>query len=549
MQTHNLVQGSQEWHDHRAKYDNASDLPSAAGVSKYKTRDQLMTEYKTGLKEEVSAATQIIFDKGHRFEALARPLAEAIIGKALYPVIGTLDSLGASFDGLDIMDQVNWEHKTLNDSIRACETADDLDEMYKLQMDQQMLLSGAEKTLFSATQWDEYDNLIEEKHLWYTTTPDRLKAVSEIWAQFHKDLETFVPAVVVEKAQAETIKALPVPSVVVRGEITASNLTEITPQFDTYLEGIKTELSTDQDFADAEANAKNCREMAKRIEALQENIIGQMVTVNEANGVLENYKKAFNAIGLRLEKAVKEQKEMLKTQAIMKAKLEYADFVTELNKGISVQLSLKLACPDFAAEIKGVKTLESMQSRINSALANGKVEATTLANDVKSKLAYISESSKGYEHLVNVNAIVFGEIDYIKLHIQSVKDAEDVRKAKHEAAIKEQAEAEARAKIEAEARAKEAAAAKAQAEKQDHIGDTTNMIPADIPEGDAITNTTINQADFNNVFGVKEQPQVQVGSVRPTAQAIINLVATTYKVDAATANRWLAQSFGELKAA
>ena len=89
-----------------------------------------------------------------------------------------------------------------------------------------------------------------------------------------------------------------------RGEITASNLNEIIPQFDAYLEGVKTELVTDQDFADAEANAKNCRETAKRIEALQENIFGQMVSVNEVNSILSDYKEAFNKIGLRLEKSI-----------------------------------------------------------------------------------------------------------------------------------------------------------------------------------------------------------------------------------------------------
>lgn len=545
MNIHNLIQGSAEWLAHRANYFNASEAPAMLGVSKYTTRDQLIHSMATGISKEVDASTQKIFDNGHKFEALARPIAEKIIGEDLYPVVGSMGEYSASFDGITMGEDIIFEHKTLNDDLRECfANGEQPPLMYRVQMEQQLMVSGAEKCLFMASKWDG-EVLVEELHCWYTQDIELRKRIVDGWNQLKADLDAYVPPVKVEKVEAETIKALPVPSVVVRGEITASNLSEITPQFDTYLESIKTELSTDQDFADAEANAKNCREMAKRIEALQENIIGQMVTVNEANGILENYKKAFNAIGLRLEKAVKEQKEMLKTQAIMKAKIEYADFVSELNKGISVQLSLKLACPDFATEIKGVKTLETMQSRINSALANGKVEATTLANDVKSKLAYISESSKGYEHLVNVHAIVFGDIDYIKLHIQSVKDAEDVRRAKHEAAIKEQAEADARAKIEAENRAKEAAEIKARQELEAQIIAEANAIP----DGDAITNDTINEADFNNVFEVKEQPAVQVGSVRPTAQAIINLVAKTYNVDTATANRWLAQSFGELKAA
>ncbi|HEY0842433.1 YqaJ viral recombinase family protein [Methylotenera sp.] len=555
----NLQQGTPEWLAARANSDGtASEAPAMFGKSKYQTRLELLDQRKTGLSKEVTSATQAIFDKGHEAEASARKIAEEIIGEELSPTTYMVEVDGlrlmASLDGITFGDDVIFEHKLWNESLAQQVSAGELEEHYTIQMDQELLASGAAKCLFMVSNGTR-DKCV---FMWYETTDGKATALVNGWHQFHKELETHVPTVKVEKVEAETIKALPVPSVVVRGEITASNLTEITPQFDTYLESIKTELSTDQDFADAEANAKNCREMAKRIEALQENIIGQMVTVNEANGVLGNYKEAFNKVGLRLEKAVKEQKETLKTQAIMKAKLEYADFVTALNKDISVVLSTQLVCPDFAAAIKGVKTLETMQSRINSALANGKVEATTLANDVKTKIAFIEESIKGYEHLFKIDAIVFSNIDYIKLHIQSVKDAEDVRKAKHEAAIKEQAEADARAKIEAEAKAKEAAeiaAAKAQADAatksaaenqaQDHIASAGKQIP----DGDAITNDTINQADFNNVFGVKEQPAVQVGSVRPTAQSIINLVAKTYNVDTATANRWLAQSFGELKAA
>jgi len=537
----NLQQGTPEWLKARADSDGtASEAPAMFGKSKYQTRTELLAQRKTGLAKEVDAHTQAIFNKGHEAEAKARLIAEEIIGEELSPTTYMIEVAGlklmASLDGITFDDSVIWEHKLWNESLAENVRNKTLDEHYTIQLDQELLASGATKCLFMVSDGTR-DKCVS---MWYETTGEKISELVEGWKQFKTDLADHVPSIKVEKVEAETIKALPVPSVVVRGEITASNLTEITPQFDTYLESIKTELSTDQDFADAEANAKNCREMAKRIEALQENIIGQMVTVNEANGILENYKKAFNAIGLRLEKAVKEQKEMLKTQAIMKAKIEYADFVTELNKGIAVQLSQKLACPDFATEIKGVKTLETMQSRINSALANGKVEATTLANDVKSKLAYINEAIKGYEHLVNVNAIVFGDIDYIKLHIQSVKDAEDVRKAKHEAAIKEQAEADARAKIEAEAKAKEAAEIKAREELEAKI--IAEAKP--IPEGDGIVNDTINQADFNNVFEVKEQPAVQVGSVRPTAQTIIALVATTYKVEAKTAERWLAQSFG-----
>jgi hypothetical protein len=61
---------------------------------------QLLHALHTGLRPEVDAATQRRFDDGHRYEALARPVAEEIIGDDLYPVVGSEGRLSASFDGL-----------------------------------------------------------------------------------------------------------------------------------------------------------------------------------------------------------------------------------------------------------------------------------------------------------------------------------------------------------------------------------------------------------------------------------------------------------------
>lgn len=98
-----LVQGSQEWHEHRAKHFNASDAPAMMGNSKYKTREKLLKEIKTGITDDVDEYTQRRFDDGHRFEAFARSLAEEIIGAELYPVIGVKGKLSASFDGATMM--------------------------------------------------------------------------------------------------------------------------------------------------------------------------------------------------------------------------------------------------------------------------------------------------------------------------------------------------------------------------------------------------------------------------------------------------------------
>ena len=537
----NLQQGSPEWLAARAASDGtASEAPAMKGKSKYQTRTSLLDQRKTGLAKEVDAHTQAIFNKGHEAEAKARLIAEEIIGQELSPVTYMIEvdglKLMASLDGITFDDSVIWEHKLWNESLAEQVRNKQLDEHYTIQLDQELLASNADKCLFMVSDGTR-DKCV---YMWYETTGEKISEVVEGWKQFKSDLVNHVPTVKVQKVEAEEVKALPVPSVVVRGEITASNLNEITPKFDAYLSNIKTELATDQDFADAEANAKNCRETAKRIEALQENIIGQMVSVNEVNSVLENYKIAFNKIGLQLEKAVKEQKESLKTTAIMQAKVEYADFVSTLNNGIDVMLSRNLVCPDFASAIKGVKTIASMHSRINDALAAGKTEATTLANDVKTKLAYINETAKGYEHLINVHDLAFADIDYIKLFLSKIKSDEDSRKAEYEASIKAKAEADAKAKVEAEAKA---AADKAEA---DHLASDHKQIP----EGDGITNNVINEADFNKIFEVKEQatrtvnPAISI-TKHPTLVELVDCVATAYRVDSDTAYEWLVTEFSK----
>ncbi|MEG0414091.1 MAG: endonuclease, partial [Comamonas sp.] len=62
MQIVKLIQGTPEWHAHRAKHFNASDAPAMMGCSSYKSRSDLIKELATGLTPEVDANTQRRFD-------------------------------------------------------------------------------------------------------------------------------------------------------------------------------------------------------------------------------------------------------------------------------------------------------------------------------------------------------------------------------------------------------------------------------------------------------------------------------------------------------
>ena len=160
-----LAQGSAAWHQHRATALNASDAPAMLACSPYKSRSDFVRERATGLADaEIDAATARRFADGHRFEALARPLAEQIIGEDLSPCVGKRGKYSASFDGLSFMGDVAFEHKTLGNGLRAAMapgcTGADLPLHYRAQMEQQAMVSGCERILFMASQWDAEDGLI-----------------------------------------------------------------------------------------------------------------------------------------------------------------------------------------------------------------------------------------------------------------------------------------------------------------------------------------------------------------------------------------------------
>lgn len=115
MKTLNVQQGSPEWLSLRTNHFTASEAPAMLGLSKYKSRDQLLREKATGLSEEVGAAKQRLFDAGHAAEEAARPIVEQMIGEDLFPATGTQDIEGlpllASFDGINMAGDTCWENK------------------------------------------------------------------------------------------------------------------------------------------------------------------------------------------------------------------------------------------------------------------------------------------------------------------------------------------------------------------------------------------------------------------------------------------------------
>jgi putative phage-type endonuclease len=389
MKTHDLIQGSPEWLAYRANHFNASDAPAMMGCSAYKSRSALLHELATGHAAEVDSGTQRRFDEGHRIEALARPLAEKIIGEDLYPVVGSEGKYSASFDGLTMAEDTGFEHKTLNDELRAAMRDEgngwDLPMQYQVQMEQQLMVSGAERILFMATKWDG-DNLIEQRKCWYASDPQLRAKIIAGWKQFAQDLAAYVPPEVIVPAVAKAVSSLPVVfDMRVQGQLVSCNLEEYKPAALAYIEKINTKLVNDQDFVDADADAKFCRDSADKLELAIEQSLGQMGDINQALNTVREIAAAFDAKGLALEKLVKAEKENRRNAIVSEAAAAFVLHIKGLNERLGQQYMPAIAT-DFPGVVKGLKSIDSMRDKVATELARAKIAANEMADRIQANM-------------------------------------------------------------------------------------------------------------------------------------------------------------------
>ena len=452
----NVQQGTPEWLAARVSSDGtASELPAAAGKSKYQSRNELLAQRKSGISKEVEVATQRLFDRGHAAEAKARPIAEELIDDELSPttIVLKIDGLKllASLDGITFDDEIIFEHKLWNANLAEQINNGFLDEHYTLQMDQELLVSGAKKCLFMTS-----DGTKEKcAWTWYETTDEKKAAVVAIWKQFHKDLSSFQPCEIKEAPKAEPVEAFPVPSVQVRGELIACNLADITPRFDKFLTETKTDLKTDDDFAQGEADAKASRDASKNLKLTAKAVVDQIAAVSDVVRTLESYAAKFDALGLKLEKAVKDQKEAIKIAIASSAREAFGAHIASLEEEIK-PIRLGQMTPDFGAAMKSKRTISSLHEAVDALLAQAKVDADAAARDVRAKLAWCKENAEGYGFLfTDLQQIITKPMDDFQLVVTTRIDAHKKAAEKLEAErLRIQAEEEAKAKLEAEAKAK-----------------------------------------------------------------------------------------------
>ncbi|AAF84456.1 hypothetical protein XFUD_06985 [Xylella fastidiosa] len=397
-----LTQGTPQWHTHRAQHLNASDAPAMMGCSPYKSRAELIRERATGITPDYDQATLQRFAEGHRAEELARPLAERIIGDDLYPCVGVDGMYSASFDGLTLLEDTVWEHKQLNDTIRAAmtdgSTGQDLPFHYQLQMEHQSMVSGAQRVLFMASAWNG-EQLIEERHCWYTPTPELRNRIINGWHQLQADIAAYQPEPPPPPAAlGRSPEQLPALHIAVTGTVTTSNLPHFKACALAVLHSIKRDLHTDEDFANAEQTVKWCKGVETRLDATKQQVLGQTADIDAVFRTLDEIAEETRRVRLELDRLVNTEKAHRRTEIVHSGLNTLRDYYASSNATLG-EYALPIPA-DLPAKIgdtiKGKKSMISMQEAVSTAVAHEKSNITAHVERVRTNITVLEECGTAY---------------------------------------------------------------------------------------------------------------------------------------------------------
>lgn len=460
MNIHNLIQGSQEWLAVRREHFTASEAAAMLGLSPYTTRNELLEQKATGVVPDVDASTQRLFDRGHESEATARLIAEKIIGAELYPCTGSESVNGlpllASFDGLTMSEEVEFEHKLFNAKLAAfISTENDLPDTHWPQVEHQLLVSVANKCLFMTSDGTE-DNCT---WIWYESMPERRARLIAGWAQFAKDKAAYVP----QPAEPELVKSegesLPAVFVQVQGSLAVTNnLAKFGDALQSFLGRINKEPETDQDFADCEAAIKTLSRAEEALDAAEASALAQVACIDDMCKMKATLREVARSNRLMLEKLVKSEKENRKQALVRGGQDAWAAHMAGLNASLGKPYMPSITV-DFGGCIKGMSKLSNMKDAIDTKLANAKIEADSVCIKIATNLATLNERASNHKFL------------FSDMSVLALKDNEDlvslikVRISEHEAAEAKKLE-EQRERIRAEEQAKAQREAQEEARKQ-----------------------------------------------------------------------------------
>lgn len=515
MKIHNVVPGSAEWLQLRTGYRTASEAPAMMGASKYQTRTALLYQKKTGVSPDVDGYTQGLFDRGHKTEAEARAIVETMIDDDLYPVTCTDDAgyLLASLDGRTYSGSILFEHKLWSEDLAAQVRAKELTPHYYWQMEQQLLVTGAEMVIFVCSDGTE-DNFVQME---YRAVPGRSEQLMAGWEQFDADLAAYVPAEAVAPVVAAPQLGLPAVNITVNGSIAlVDNLDKFGQALKAYVERINKKPETDQDFADLESNVKALKAAEDALDAAESGALAQTDSIDTMRKTVALYRETARSNRLLIEKLVKAEKEARRMAIISEAVAELHTHIRKCNDRIGKPYMPAIP-GDFAGVVKGLKSLDSMKDKVSTELARCKIAANEAADRIQANLE--TKGLHGYSFLfADIATLCLKPAEDFQNTVTARITTHEAQEAARLESEREKIRAEEQAKAQREAAA-EAILAEAARVAAEQMASTTALAATDqLITGTCVTKTTVSgdQIVTQHVPVANVIPMTRPASTPPT---------------------------------
>lgn len=179
-----LIQGTDEWHQHRLLYRNASETAAVMGVSPWLSPYQLW-EIKTGRRVQ---ETNFAMQRGTELEPQARLAYEEMTGNIMEPLVMVSGDYSASLDGVSLSGDLILEVKCPVKG-RSSETwleaeAGKVQPHYYWQLQHQLMVSGAAKADFYVFEGEE--GIVVEVF----PNSDDIEQLREGWDRFWEFIRT-----------------------------------------------------------------------------------------------------------------------------------------------------------------------------------------------------------------------------------------------------------------------------------------------------------------------------------------------------------------------
>lgn len=406
MKMHALIQGSPEWDALRAAHDTASEASAMMGASPKVKRSELLRMKATGSEKQFSDwVRENLLEKGHEAEAMARPIAERIIGAELFPVTvtegftdgGMALSLLASLDGITEDGDIAWECKLWNAAKAASVRDGEVPDEDKWQVVQQLAVSGADRCLYMVSDGTEERTV----YCWVALQDGQLQDLLAGWRHFNMDRATYQPVEETPPVIAEAVEALPTVFVQVSGSVAVqNNLSTFDKALRFFLsETLITSPVTDQDFADLDLQIKAMKKAEEALEAAEAQALAQVREVDDFKRTKDMLYELVRKNRLASEKLYKAEQERRKLEIRKNGESRLAEHIRALNDSLGGGVFLPNVPADFAGAMKNKRTIASLEDAVATELARAKIAADRLAAGIAENLDVLREVATGYEFL------------------------------------------------------------------------------------------------------------------------------------------------------